>query len=43
VSAHDGKEGIVAHTRGAVLSISQRTEKGVFDSSLLTSGLCVAG
>lgn len=28
VSAHDGKEGIVARTRGAALSISQRTKKG---------------
>jgi hypothetical protein len=28
VSVHDGKEGIVARTRGAVLSISQRTKKG---------------
>lgn len=43
VGVHDGKEGIVARTRGAVLSISQRTEKGVFDSTLLTSGLCVGG
>ena len=43
MSVYDGKEGIVARTRGAVLSISQRTEKGVFDSTLLTSGLYAGG
>ena len=37
------KEFIVARTRGAVLSISQCTEKGVVDSTLLTSGICVGG
>jgi hypothetical protein len=43
VSVHDGREGIVARTRGAVLGITQRTESGVFDSTLLTSGRCVGG